>query len=484
MYRKDIKDFFSYLKENASPASKGEKKVKQPELKLIYSDNFRKILGEILNIKQSNISKRLLDLEKSNNLYDISYIDVNKNEPDSITYLQSNRVDRLKKENKPIEEYWTSRLRVSQKLNRFIKQVLPSFSDKSIEKFSNKFKTVINEETESGNFELVDGDDIIFWYNYKNYVSTDGTLGGSCMSDGECGRYFNIYKNNPEQCKLLILKVKDDDKIKGRAIVWKLSTPDGAIFMDRVYTNKESDEIMFTNYAKRQGWIHKKVQKYGETNFSFPTGIKETSVLEVKLDNTDFDLYPYLDTMRYYYPEKSLLRSEKSTENLGTLYTLTDTEGRYMEYDDWDDDYEDPLVHDDYNNQDIAESQAVWCDVDNGYCHRDDALRLSYNGSYAFPNSKNIVYSEYSKKYYDKKDCVFSKPLNTWVWNKYAVDVYHDKNRIKSPDIYHRFELNKTIGKVDEYYYDMDLLKITGSKQVPGKIKGKVKTEYTYEFKD
>ena len=34
------------------------------------------------------------------------------------------------------------------------------------------------------------------------------------------------------------------------------------------------------------------------------------------------------------------------------------------------------------------------------------------------------------------------------------------------------------------YYYDMDLLKITGSKQVPGKIKGKVKTEYTYEFKD
>ena len=66
MYRKDIKDFFSYLKENASPASKGEKKVKQPELKLIYSDNFRKILGEILNIKQSNISKRLLDLEKSN----------------------------------------------------------------------------------------------------------------------------------------------------------------------------------------------------------------------------------------------------------------------------------------------------------------------------------------------------------------------------------------------------------------------------------
>jgi len=473
---KNIKDFLNFLTESAEI----DKKIKQPYLKIIYSDKFRKVLNSILDMKQSNISKRLLELEKSDDkFFDFSYVDINSEEPDSISYLQTNRIERFKKENKQDIEYWNSKSRVKQKIGRFIKQVLPSFNDQSIEKFVNKFKTILKENDESENFEIVDGDNIVFWYNFENYLSDRGTLGGSCMSGNECGRYFNIYKNNPEQCKLIILKNSDGNKIKGRAIVWKLSTPENKIFMDRVYTNSESDELLFTNYARKQGWLYKNEQRYGETNIVFPGEGSKSMELEVKLDNTNFDLYPYLDTMRYYYPEKSLLRSDKSNKNnLGKLYTLTDTEGHFMEFSDWDDDYDDPLVHDDYNNTDIPESEAVWCEIDNGYCHRDNAVRLPYNGTFAFPDSKNVVFSEYSKKNYAKKDCVFSDILNTWIWNKYAVDVYHDKERKQKPDICHRFELNKTIGKIDEYYYDIDLLNIVESKKVTG-VKGKTKTEKT-----
>jgi len=142
------------------------------------------------------------------------------------------------------------------------------------------------------------------------------------------------------------------------------------------------------------------------------------------------------------------------------------------------------MVYDEYNDQDIRESEAVWCDLDGAYCHRDDAIRLAYNGTWSFPESDKIVDCEYNNKTYAKKDCVFSEPLNSWIWDKYAVDVYHDKDKTQPPDKIHRFELNKTIGKVGDDYYDIDLLNVVDSKKVPGKKGGKFKTVNTYEFKE
>jgi hypothetical protein len=463
-----------------------DKRSKPPELNIIYSVGFRSALIAIQNMKQSNISKRLLELESSKDkFFDFSYVDITK-DVDTITYLPANRVERFKSEGKPNEEFWTSKSRVSQKVGRFIKQVLPSFSEKSIVKFVDKFKTIIQEETNANNFELVEGDEIVFWYNSKNYETIKGTLGSSCMSDDECGPYLNIYKNNPNQCKLLILKNEAGDKIKGRALVWKLS--DDRIFMDRVYTSNDSDIMTFTNYAKKQGWLCKDKQNYGLNDLNIiEKGKFINPNMEVHIDNTNFEEYPYVDTLRYYYPKIKTLSSvrRKTSPEDGELMTLTDTEGKYAEYQWPDDEYDDPLVHDGYNNIEINESEAQWCVADDGYCHRDDVVELTYNHTFAFPNSPNVVYSEYSKKPYIKKDATFSNLLNTWIWTKYAVDVYHDRNRTGKPDVTHRFESGKSIGKVGDYYYDLNLLKVTGTKQVEGtgKDKGKFKIEYTYEFK-
>jgi len=470
------KKYLSFLQENVE-----QKKLKQPTLNIIYSDKFRETLRSIMNMKTSNISKRLLELEKSKDkFFDMSYIDIG-DDGETVTYLQSNRVERFQKENKPTEEYWTSKSRVPRKIGGFIKQLLPTFNDKSIEKFVNKFKTIVKEEDESANFQLVDGDDIVYWYNYTNYHNNLGTLGSSCMSNNSCGPYLSIYVANPERCKMLILKTPEGDAIKGRALVWKLSEPKDKIFMDRVYTNLDADEGLFTNYAKRQGWMYKNEQKYGVSNIIEPGGASKIIPLEVKSSVKDFEYFPYVDTFRYYYPEVGIMCSVEKSE-YGKLYTLTDTEGKYQEYD-WGDEYDDPIIYDAYNKVEIPESQAVWCNVDGVYCDSNDAVRLSYNGTHALPNSPNIVFSDYSKKYYAKKDCVFSKLLNTWIWKNYAVDVYHDRDKTKPPDIVHRFELNKSIGKVGKDYYDIDLLVVKGSKRVQTKP-GKYKTECTYEFKE
>ena len=78
---------------------------------------------------------------------------------------------------------------------------------------------------------------------------------------------FKIYTENPDVCKMLILI--EDDKLIGRALVWKLSSikiygkdpVQDSWFMDRQYTIKDSDVEKFRNYAKEKGWIYKSSNK-------------------------------------------------------------------------------------------------------------------------------------------------------------------------------------------------------------------------------
>ena len=80
----------------------------------------------------------------------------------------------------------------------------------------------------------------------------------------KCRTIFNIYIKNPDVCRLVILR--EDDKILGRALVWKLVSIRSGVgekfegveyFMDRQYTIKDSDVNKFRNFAKEQGWIYK-----------------------------------------------------------------------------------------------------------------------------------------------------------------------------------------------------------------------------------
>ena len=430
---------------------------------------------------QSKISERLLDLSRDKNkFFDFSYIDVEK-DGETISFLQSNRIERLKRDEKPYEEYWTSKLRVTQKIGRFLKQVIPSFSDDAIEKFVKKFKSILREEDGSSQFDIVEGNMLVYWYDNRNYETTGGTLGSSIMGKPECSMFLGIYRNNPDVCNLLILKNKEGNKIKGRALVWKLSEPSDKIFMDTVYTNNEDDQSIFVNYANRHGWLYKSDQRYGGTTIDGPNINKKEIDLVVDLDRTNFKSYPYVDTLRYYYPSiKKLSSSDDKFDE--PYYTLTDTFGYYEEYKEEGDVY-DPLVYDGYNKINIPESTAIWCKYDKGYIRYKDAIRIS-NNEYSYPNSDKVVFSDYTKKWYPIEECDFSRPLNSWIWNKYSVTVYHDRYKNSPPDFTHRFELNKSIGMVGKDYYDIELLYPVSSKKQYDKESGKWKTVVKYDFKE
>ena len=187
------------------------------------------------------------------------------------------------------------------KIGKVIKTLIPMLNindvkDKDIEDFVNQFKA--SKTDTSMEFKLVNGDDIAKYYNEKKYYSKNGSLGGSCMAD-EGKSTFRVYTENPKKVQLLIL-IDGDGKIHGRALVWKLkeSPCEAKYFMDRVYTNADSDVIKFKNFAEEKGFLYKlKNNSYIEDNVNFMyKGNPLMGEIKVKLDG-DFKNYPFIDTM-------------------------------------------------------------------------------------------------------------------------------------------------------------------------------------------
>jgi hypothetical protein len=112
----------------------------------------------------------------------------------------------------------------------------------------------------------------------------------------------------------------------GRALLWKLDKSPCAAeyFMDRVYTNRDSDAIKFIDYAEENGYLYKK--KMNSTNsdgVSFIYNGKDVyGEVIVNIDG-DFEHYPFLDTMCFMDSKKTYL-TNLSFEN---AYDLQDVSG-------------------------------------------------------------------------------------------------------------------------------------------------------------
>jgi hypothetical protein len=253
----------------------------------------------------------------------------------------------INKENVTIEdgskEVWDKN-RQSIRVGRGIRALLTSadakFTDAEIEVFVNKYKAAFDRMNDIfRKFELVTGEQISYWYNKNRYIfgQTRGTLGSSCMA-AVSARYFQIYTENPEVCSLLILKSDEDDtKIKGRALVWNLTSPEGVTFMDRIYTHDDSDVQLFRDYSKFKNWQY----KYRNDSSSEPVtvGASGNNInhenLFVTIKNIDYTSYPYVDTLKFMNQEgdKKIISTDGDKQNIGCM---EDTGGGISSHDDDD----------------------------------------------------------------------------------------------------------------------------------------------------
>lgn len=151
-------------------------------------------------------------------------------------------------------------------------------------------------------FKIVDGKDILWAYHCDNY--DEGETMGSCMRYDKAQKFLEIYTENPNEIKCLVLLNPNNNKVRGRALLFNMDN--GQILMDRVYVINDEYSHLFNQYSD-------------ENNYT-----RRASSTVTLSNGGEYEYYPYMDTLMYYNPEDGIL----SETVIGDGYVkLQDTDG-------------------------------------------------------------------------------------------------------------------------------------------------------------
>jgi hypothetical protein len=133
-------------------------------------------------------------------------------------------------------------------IGKFFKDHLPEITEATINAYIeyNKMLTCFD----SNLFSIVSGGDIMKYYLKDSYFKMSGELGNSCMRDSSKSHVIKFYSKN-SNFRLLIMKAGQTDSIMARALL--VTTTDGTVFMDRIYTVDTKLITLFHRYAKENG---------------------------------------------------------------------------------------------------------------------------------------------------------------------------------------------------------------------------------------
>lgn len=317
---------------------------------LYYSPKFRQTVSSI----EHPISQRLLSKEGENIEPDITFIDIDDDGlvkfstmAKSITKIKKYYDDEIDLDldvnfsvDKNDKIYRSDTLygpdgpgiyiknRNSIKVGKLINKILTNeFKDSEIETFVNILKSTLNRN--KSRFEIYSGEDFLEAYKTSNYLYSDGSpLGNSCMND--CPKYLSLYKNNPDVCRVLVLKRMN--KIVGRAIVWKLKefSSSGPIkwgfeyFMDKVYFASEPIMYDFIDYAKENKWAHKTHNHYSfRDTITIGGHVINNCKMVVELKKGNYGKYPYMDTFSRYNMINGNLYNDDNSRQTGHILNST-----------------------------------------------------------------------------------------------------------------------------------------------------------------
>lgn len=351
------------------------------------------------------------------------------------------------------------------------------FTDKEIENFVNKFKSETSSEGEE--FHIVEGDEIEYWYSCDNYLNNDGQLGSSCMANGDPG-LFELYTENTQVCRMLILK--KGDKITGRALIWKLHSIDASskeeqdklsnieYFMDRQYTNKDSDVEKFRKYAKEQNWIYKTNNNYHSfRKITTPSGDDINVDMSVRVKDISYDYYPYLDTFRRYDISINMLYNDdnEGVDQNGN-YILNDTDGGYEEvnsgyYSEW------------YDMM-IPEHDAIYSDVVDSFIYQSESIYIGRGSApgYYPSNYEGITSDYYTDDFILEEDSIYSNFYGGNIFFEDSVEVVTDIDSDYDPIVDYLHRLDDDFRNVDSsstWYESLNRLTPNSDRWTPSIMK-------------
>jgi len=189
-----------------------------------------------------------------------------------------------------------SKAKSEMKLGKLITALLQEIKNKKInikpqdiEHFVRMIYKFRSDDVDLGyEFKLVDGKDILKYYNGKNYIEDKGNLGVSCMKGQECQQFIKFYLDYcSKSVKLLILIDPQKDKIAGRALIWET---EDVKYMDRIYVIDDKMFELFYDWGKKNG-IRNFYEKLGKIT------------MFIKCDNLwkEDTKVPYMDTFSIAY---------------------------------------------------------------------------------------------------------------------------------------------------------------------------------------
>ena len=166
----------------------------------------------------------------------------------------------------------------------------------AIEKFVDQYKSWI-KSINSFKFKILKGEDIIIGYSTYCHAARTGMLYNSCMNDRST-KLLELYTQNEKKVELLTL-VDDNDKIYGRAFLWKIDNKPFR-FMDRIYGVDNYINNIFINYAKEQKIAYRDQPQSYNFMIYLPDGSVTTAkncIMKVKLKCKNLKHLPYMDSL-------------------------------------------------------------------------------------------------------------------------------------------------------------------------------------------
>lgn len=273
-----------------------DNKIKN-NIPLVFSEKFRNFCLSSLNF--------LLDYEE-NYFCDLSFIDL-ADKTDTVSCLSAANYKKLVNKN----EVWTTPLRQNVKVGRFIRKIIPTENEQTIEGYVNEFKFSynLNKKTIGIKFLKVAGNDIRKWYLEKSYAPGGGSLNKSCMKHEKSQKRLPLYTESTDKVRLLVI-LNEKDQLIGRALLWKLDSPEGSFYMDRVYVTEDYVEKYFYDYAKKMNFL---TREFVEKN-------KIKLVVKLKKDFGPPSMNPFMDTFKFFIKNGNYLTNVFDNYKIGQYY--------------------------------------------------------------------------------------------------------------------------------------------------------------------
>lgn len=234
-----------------------------------------------------------------------------------------------------------SRTGVIVKAGRFAKSL--GCTDAEAELFSREYDELYGESiADRYEFELVNGDDIIKYYNTDNYADRNGSpLWGSCMNNKSS--IIKFYAKNSKNISMAVLKLSG--RVVCRAVVWNDTTIQDwgesqygcrggntlfkGMFADRQYYYDDNALSVMRKKFVEHGMAYKVDLSFGSGAMSVPVnGVRENLNSDYLLMTSEVKSVsgpvPYLDTL-------CIVSSKKRVANRiveGNLKRGTSTQGQ------------------------------------------------------------------------------------------------------------------------------------------------------------